>query len=62
MTRELDWNIFEKACEITASAVRGTMGGQASQPASFVGDVFREVHKALHETAEAMPSKGRTGF
>jgi hypothetical protein len=45
---------FEKACEITASAVRGTMGSQTSQPASFVGDVFREVHKALHETAEGM--------
>jgi hypothetical protein len=63
MTREQDWAIFEKACEITASAVRGTMGSQTSQPASFVGDVFREVHRALHETAEGMPSKvSRAGF
>ena len=27
MARELDWAVFEKAVEITASAVRGAMGG-----------------------------------
>ena len=63
MTREQEWAIFEKACEITASAVRGTMGAQGGQPAAFVGDVFREVHTALREAAEAMPSKGsKAGF
>ncbi len=46
MTRDTDWHIFEKAVEITASAVRGAIGGQGSQPASFVGDVFRETFKA----------------
>jgi hypothetical protein len=63
MTRDTDWHIFEKAVEITASAVRGTMGAQGSQPASFVGDVFRETFKALQDTAEAMPDKGaKAGF
>ncbi|MGZ5212645.1 MAG: hypothetical protein ACXWYT_03750 [Actinomycetota bacterium] len=53
--------VFEKAVEVTASAVRGTAGG--SQPASYVGDVFREIHKALKETADAMPPKeSKAGF
>ena len=38
MARELDWAVFEKAVEITASAVRGAMGGEKSQPASYAGD------------------------
>ena len=59
MTRDTDWHIFEKAVEITASAVRGTMGSQGSQPASFVGDVFRETFKALQETAEANAKPGK---
>jgi hypothetical protein len=63
MSRETDWHVFEKACEITASAVRGTMSGQGGQEASFVGDVFRAVHSALHEVADSMPSKDqRAGF
>jgi hypothetical protein len=63
MTRDTEWHIFEKAVEITASAVRGALGAQGSQPASYVGDVFREAFKALKETAETMPDKGaKTGF
>ena len=55
--------MFEKACEITASAVRGTMGGQDGQQASFVGDVFREVHAALKQASDEMPEKARNaGF
>ena len=61
MSKETDWMVFEKAVEVTASAVRGTAGG--SQPASYVGDVFREIHRALKEAAEAMPSKeSKAGF
>ena len=58
MSRETDWHVFEKACEITASAVRGTMNGQEGQQAGFVGDVFRAVHAALHEVADEMPVQG----
>jgi hypothetical protein len=63
MSRETEWIVFEKAIEVTASAVRGTMGAQGSQPASYVGDVFREIHKALKEASAEMPDKiGTTGF
>jgi hypothetical protein len=63
MTRETDWAVFEKACEITASAVRGTMNGQDGQQAGFVGEVFRDIHSALKQASEEMPDKNaKTGF
>ena len=63
MSRETEWIVFEKAIEITASAVRGTMGAQGSQPATYIGDVFREIHMALKEASAEMPDRiGTTGF
>jgi hypothetical protein len=63
MSRESDWAVFEKACEITASAVRGTMNGNDGQHASFVAEVFRSVHEALKAVADDMPSKdSKAGF
>lgn len=63
MSRESDWHVFDKACEITAAAVRGAMSGQDGQQASFVSDVFREVHGALHQAADEMPSQEtKAGF
>jgi len=63
MSRESDWAVFEKACEITASAVRGTMSGADGQQASFVADVFRAVHDALMTVADEMPNKdSKAGF
>jgi hypothetical protein len=62
MARELDWALFEKAVEITASAVRGTMGGENSQAAGFAGDVFRDVWKALKDAADDLPERGKAGF
>ena len=62
MARELDWVLFEKAVEITASAVRGAMGGENSQPASYAGDVFRDVWKALKDAAGDLPERGKAGF
>ncbi|HET6714944.1 MAG TPA: hypothetical protein VFI59_14720 [Actinomycetota bacterium] len=63
MSRESDWAVFEKACEITASAVRGTMNGNDGQQASFVAEVFRSVHEALTAVADEMPSKdSKAGF
>ena len=63
MPRETDWAVFEKAVEVTASAVRGTMGGAGSQPAAYVGDVFRAAYAALKETADALPERApKTGF
>lgn len=63
MSRESDWAVFEKACEITASAVRGTMNGLDGQQASFVAEVFRSVHETLQSTADDMPNKdSKAGF
>jgi hypothetical protein len=61
MSRETDWHVFDKAVDLTAMAVRGTATGGA--PAAYVADVFREVHRALSETAEAMAHHdSKTGF
>jgi len=63
MTRGNEWAVFEKAVEITASAVRGAMGAEKSQPPSFVGEVFREAYRALRETADLLPNKDtKAGF
>ena len=62
MAREVDWAVFEKAVEITASAVRGALGGENSQPPKFAADVFREVWAALKEAAEDLPGRGKAGF
>ncbi|MDH4112371.1 MAG: hypothetical protein OEV60_06760 [Actinomycetota bacterium] len=63
MSRESDWAVFEKACEITASAVRGTMNGSDGQQPSFVADVFRSIHEALKAAADEMPNKdAKAGF
>ena len=62
MAGEIDRALFDKAIELTASALRGGMGGQGSQPPSYAGDVFREVWKALKESAEDLPDKPRAGF
>ena len=48
--------------EITASAVRGAMGGENSQPASYAGDVFKSVWTALKAAIEELPERGHTGF
>jgi hypothetical protein len=47
MARELDWALFEKAVDITTSAVRGTLGSENSQPPKYAADVFRVVWAAL---------------
>jgi hypothetical protein len=62
MARELEWALFEKAVEVTASALRGAMGGENSQPASYAGDVFREVWAALKEATADLPERGKAGF
>lgn len=62
MAREIDWALFEKAVDITMSAVRGAMGGENSQPAKYVGEVFAEAWKALKTAAEDLPERGKPGF
>lgn len=62
MTGELEWLAFEKAVDITASAVRGTMSGREGQDARFAAEVFREIHAAIKEAVDALPQRGKTGF
>jgi hypothetical protein len=62
MSRELDWAVLEKAVEITASALRGALGGENSQAPKYAADVFREVWAALKEAVSELPEKGKAGF
>ena len=62
MPYDNDRDLFDKAIEMTATALRGAMGGQGSQPASYAGDVFREIWRALREAAQDLPDKPRAGF
>jgi hypothetical protein len=62
VAQEIDWQLFEKATEITAYALRGAMGGERSQPASYAGEVFNAVWEALKEAAKDLPEKPRAGF
>jgi hypothetical protein len=47
---------------VTASALRGAMGGQGSQPPTYAAEVFREVWGALKEAAAELPERPRPGF
>ena len=62
MTREIDWQLFEKAIDVTATALRGSMGGENSQPPKYAAELFRAVWDALKEASEDLPEKGRTGI
>jgi hypothetical protein len=62
VAREIDWALFEKAVDLTASALRGAMGGENSQPPKYAADVFREVWTALKEASGDLPEKPKTGF
>jgi hypothetical protein len=62
MSRDSDWHVFDKACDITAMAVRGAAENQSMSP-SYVGDLFREVYRALADVAAEMEGVSqKTGF
>lgn len=60
--KEQDQMLFDRACEITASAVRGAMGGENSKPAGYVAEVFGAIHTALIAAVSEMPQQHKTGF
>src|SRR5829696_594022 len=61
MSRESDWHVFDKAVEMTASAVRGTAGPDLRP--DYVGELFTAIHEALTRSANSMPSvEAKTGF
>jgi hypothetical protein len=59
---EVDRALFDKAIEMTATALRGAMGGQGSQPPSYAADLFREIWNALKETSQELPERTKAGF
>lgn len=59
MSREIDWQLFEKAIDLTASALRGAMGGENSQPPAYAGEVFRSVWDALKAGSQDLPERAR---
>jgi hypothetical protein len=62
MSRDTDWHVFDKACDITAMALRGAAENQSVTPA-YVGELFREVHRSLADVAKAMESaETKAGF
>ena len=60
--REIDWQLFEKAIDLTGSALRGAMGGEKSQPPQYAGEVFKAVWNALKEASQDLQEKSRPGF
>ena len=60
MSRETDWHVFDKACEVTAMALRGTAGSVAAADAA---SLFGAVYDALREAAGSIESAGqKAGF
>jgi hypothetical protein len=60
MSRETDWHVFDKACDITAMASRGAA---ATAKPEQVAEIFRAVHDALKQAATAMDNAdSRAGF
>jgi hypothetical protein len=62
MATEVDRALLEKAMDMTASALRGAMGGEGSQSPSYAADLFREIWSAVKEGAQDLPERSRPGF
>jgi nicotinamide mononucleotide (NMN) deamidase PncC len=62
VAQEIDRALLDKAADMTAMALKGALGGQGSQPATFAGDVFREIWNALKEAVQELPERSRAGF
>ena len=59
---EIDRALFDKAIEVTATALRGAMGGEGSQPPAYAAELFREIWEALKAGAQDLPDRTRAGF
>ena len=60
MSRETDWHVFDKACDMTAMALRGT--ADDVQP-SAAGELFTAIYAALKDAAAGIESGGQqAGF
>jgi hypothetical protein len=59
---EIDRVLFDKAIDMTATALRGAMGGEGSQPPAYAAELFREIWGALKEAAGELPDRRQPGF
>jgi hypothetical protein len=59
---EIDRGLVEKAADVTASALRGAMGAQGSQPPSYAAELFREIFNAMKEALQEIPERTKAGF
>jgi hypothetical protein len=59
---EVDRALFEKAIDMTATALRGSMGGENSQPPKYAAELFRAIWDALKDGAQDLPDRPRAGF
>ena len=62
MAGEVDRTLFDKAIEMTATALRGSMGGEGSQPPAYAAELFREIWNALKEGSQELPDRQKAGF
>ena len=62
MPGDMDRVLFDKAVEVTATALRGAMGGQGSQPPTYAADLFKAVYEALREAMGDLPEPSKAGF
>jgi hypothetical protein len=59
---QIDRTLFDKAIDVTATALRGAMGGENSQPPAYAADLFREIWGALKEGAGELSERQQAGF
>lgn len=59
---QADWQLFEKAVDLTGLALRGSMGADGSQPPTYAADLFQQVWGALKEAVAELPDKPKAGF
>ena len=60
MSRETDWHVFDKACDVTAMALRGTADEVESGAAAAL---FGAIYQALKEAASSIEVSGqKAGF
>ena len=60
MSRETDWHVFDKACEVTAMALRGTADDVTSADAAAL---FGALYAALKDAAASIEESGqKAGF
>lgn len=60
MSRETDWHVFDKACDITAMALRGRADDVKADDAAAL---FGSIYAALKEAAVGIESGGqKAGF